>query len=743
MKERPWFNRLLSTYLPIFYLAVFSLLFASFMTINQMMSRDVSRSSESYARFMQQTLESSLQSIDRLAHGELQNNDDVKSFLYQRYEQDEGAEYLLEYRLSRRFKSLIVNESLIDSIYLYRIADDRIISNSLATSLDAFGDRAFAEKLAEMSSSNAWTGARSYKAYPSQTHAGNVVTLVKTGPLLAKTRGYLIVNVSVPALEKLVQSMNTQNMSFTSVYDVEGRLLVSSQEEPGSKEPIASASSDYLGWDIQHAISGHYHYSLLKSINDGWMPLGAAVIVVLSVIMVVAARRYTLPIDNAMTVLSRYFKIKSKELPDMVNAHPRFMDKAVDHLIELATQFNDVRQENSLFRRKQYFMELIGGGQGGDAADEQDRQPEGFPETLSRIRVAIVEIDKYASFCETYNSRDQYLIKYVIGGALKELAEERGIAVWHEWLDSGRLAVLAKEDEQPNEADGRVYSLCEQLRLWVDSHLDHTVTVGIGGIAEAPPDIPKSREQAEHALSCKAAAGCNKVIAAKSPEEEADQAAFGHLRTIRAIAESFKQRDPAWEERFVQWMEELKRQMYVRRDTVNMLHYMMYHMTQELSGMPSSYIRAWDEAAEEMNMALRQFESLDELKERCLRAMSGSMAAMEKLRSERSSQGIAKQAKEYVEGNYDCPELSLGLLSEQLGLHQSHLSRLFKDEFGENFVDYVTRIRVEKAKSLLQETDHPIQEIAGTVGYLHYYSFNRAFKRLAGVTPSEYRKHAN
>ncbi|WKL03578.1 helix-turn-helix transcriptional regulator [Paenibacillus amylolyticus] len=65
------------------------------------------------------------------------------------------------------------------------------------------------------------------------------------------------------------------------------------------------------------------------------------------------------------------------------------------------------------------------------------------------------------------------------------------------------------------------------------------------------------------------------------------------------------------------------------------------------------------------------------------------------------------------------------------------LSKAFKQVSGINFIDYLTRVRMDAAKQLLRETTMKINDVAAAVGYQHSY-FNRIFKKQEGVTPSQY-----
>ncbi|MFB9277847.1 helix-turn-helix domain-containing protein [Cohnella cellulosilytica] len=84
-------------------------------------------------------------------------------------------------------------------------------------------------------------------------------------------------------------------------------------------------------------------------------------------------------------------------------------------------------------------------------------------------------------------------------------------------------------------------------------------------------------------------------------------------------------------------------------------------------------------------------------------------------------------------------ELSLERCADQFGTSAYTLSRAFKQITGITFIDYLTHLRLEKAKTALRETDGKINDIAIGVGYQHTY-FNRIFKKYEGITPSQYRE---
>ena len=69
-----------------------------------------------------------------------------------------------------------------------------------------------------------------------------------------------------------------------------------------------------------------------------------------------------------------------------------------------------------------------------------------------------------------------------------------------------------------------------------------------------------------------------------------------------------------------------------------------------------------------------------------------------------------------------------------------YFSKVFKEECGLNFIEYLTNIRIDKAKELLEKSNLSIKEICVSCGYTDPNYFSRSFKKNVGVTPTEYKE---
>jgi AraC-like DNA-binding protein len=99
---------------------------------------------------------------------------------------------------------------------------------------------------------------------------------------------------------------------------------------------------------------------------------------------------------------------------------------------------------------------------------------------------------------------------------------------------------------------------------------------------------------------------------------------------------------------------------------------------------------------------------------------------------------LIKRAKEYV-ASHLADRIKLGDIARVLNMSLFHFCHTFKQATGQTFVQYLSRVRVDRAKMLLRSNGLRISEIAYEVGFQTLTHFNRTFRKLAGCSPSGYR----
>lgn len=128
----------------------------------------------------------------------------------------------------------------------------------------------------------------------------------------------------------------------------------------------------------------------------------------------------------------------------------------------------------------------------------------------------------------------------------------------------------------------------------------------------------------------------------------------------------------------------------------------------------------------------------EELRHWYLRKIGDACRSMNQIKEEKETSLVGK-AKLYIQQNFN-KELSLEDVSRYIDLSAYYFSKLFKDETGQTFVEYLTELRVGHAKEMLRNPSVSIKEICIEAGYSDPNYFSRIFKKVTGMTPTEFRE---
>ena len=135
---------------------------------------------------------------------------------------------------------------------------------------------------------------------------------------------------------------------------------------------------------------------------------------------------------------------------------------------------------------------------------------------------------------------------------------------------------------------------------------------------------------------------------------------------------------------------------------------------------------------------IMELETKEEIRKWFTGKIMNACRNVQNKREERSSD-IIRNAKKYIEDHYD-KDISLDDVSRVVNISPYYFSKVFKEESGLNFIEYLTNIRIDKAKELLENSNLSIKEICVSCGYTDPNYFSRSFKKNVGVTPTEYKE---
>jgi two-component system response regulator YesN len=174
-------------------------------------------------------------------------------------------------------------------------------------------------------------------------------------------------------------------------------------------------------------------------------------------------------------------------------------------------------------------------------------------------------------------------------------------------------------------------------------------------------------------------------------------------------------------------------------------HILVYFVLGEIIVAASKIVEALDGELRTIAPFSLDQEALSEItlsREIFFEKIRALLAAVIEYRDARAGgryQSVIVKAKEYIDRNFASGDISLYSTASHVGISPNHLSTVFAQETGENFIDYLTRVRMEKAKRLLKNTGMKSSDIAYETGFNDPHYFSYIFKKNVGLSPREYR----
>lgn len=186
--------------------------------------------------------------------------------------------------------------------------------------------------------------------------------------------------------------------------------------------------------------------------------------------------------------------------------------------------------------------------------------------------------------------------------------------------------------------------------------------------------------------------------------------------------------------RFFDWMEENYGE-YMMDVKLKALEFVLWaeHISYENGGRVYHF-----RSRQDYLPTLLGLSSLEEVRKWFVDKMGGACRCIAVKREEQSV-SVVERARKFIDGHYH-KDISLDDVSREVEISPYYFSKIFKEETGKNFIEYVTEIRMNRAKELLLGTDLSMKEICSQIGYADPNYFSRIFKKNTGITPTEYKE---
>lgn len=725
--------------MPVFFIVVTFIFFVFFQMLNEQSRNEALHANKTLSMQAIRLIDSSLKAIDNMVMLEIINSPELSKF----YNDPKGSNDYINIQVYNKLQGMLMSNPTIDSIYLVRFRDEIVLSSSTSDSLEHYSDAPFIKSyMASYSNAKQWTGVRDFQEFTVKG-SKHVVSLVRRAPFISGNEGLLVVNVATDSLGKMITDLYDPKASFIHIMDANRKDLLDTQIKTSNLKVFSRFVSSYTGWSYEGGLINGTWIRIVMNLYNVWFMVGILMIILGIVWMIYVTKKNYKPIEQIVARIRNYtlplIHVASKEgkFDEFT-----FIESALVGMIEQSNQFQREHMDDQILRKRYLFHQLIE----NEPPLSQDAWKEeaiklNLPEPSDRQIVVVIEIDKYASFCLNYTQRDQGLLKFALRSVIQEFAQKYEYDLLSEWTSAFQLSAIVDCRTDEKAAGENFHTFLENIRMWIEQNLKFTTVIGVGEFALSLEDIPKSYKNAREALKYKTMLGENRIIHFEQIISRGQIEVFSHLNAIRAIVYSFRLLEDDWRIKFDGLFDNIKEGLLTKDEIIQLMNYLTYYLGNEMSGMTKEFLELWENKGRpELSKSMESFQTLDEMRQRILKALDEFAAALKVIQDERNHAATIREVRKYIEVNFRNPNLSLDLLSEEFNIHAKYLSKLFKEETGHKFVDFLIDARMQYAKKQLSETSESVQDIAESTGYTNAISFSRVFKKVVGLSPSEYRE---
>lgn len=406
---------------------------------------------------------------------------------------------------------------------------------------------------------------------------------------------------------------------------------------------------------------------------------------------------------------------------------------------DLVRKYMEEMRENTEHEKQKFFEQMIAGNLSMADALETGKKYEMnlsagmynlllFRFTLGEENRKSGELLREAEYAiEKLTERLEYVFEF-----------QRGVEGW-------AFLLMADNEEQMSE---RVKELSKDLEEIMKNYSTIAYFGGIGQPVARLRELEESFREAERALAARFTMELNRIISVEDIRmaqnvdtlDDIENTSFGEIEKTRTMLEKFLNNGAEDEiDEFVdvyinELPEENLKSVLMRQYIIMDAYIVMMSFCEKIEGIEGEM----QAQSEELKNSMKTIQTLEEIKN-YIRMLLKKIIGVRDTISGRRYSDIIEIAKDQIRKTYMSDEISLNTIAAEVGMSPSYFSSIFSKEMGKTFVEYLTEIRMDRAKELLMCSSMKTSEIGYEVGYKDPHYFSYIFKKTQNCTPKEFR----
>ncbi len=424
--------------------------------------------------------------------------------------------------------------------------------------------------------------------------------------------------------------------------------------------------------------------------------------------------------------------ITKNELTEVLKDIKKSLDEKYDKSEQIKNLQNEFDENKKLITQMTLF-DILDGKLPSNILDETISKICDLPSDEKTFNSAVVEIKIDKEILKEHFDSNYLMFFYTITEFCKNELDNKGDFIVLKANDNKLVIICLNANEISN-----FETLYSQLIRNLNLVFGIDVIIGIGREYESTNDLKLSYEEANESLDYQLLDGSNRVIIYRESSfvhKVDERVIYANIeKIIDAIAQNDMKKVNKNLDIFfsVLGFYRVETSMF-RTYTINLVVKVFEH-----------FHKYFEEEETIIDFSLIDIivnsRSEDEIKENIVNSIKNISLKLEQNKKDERLE-IIREASAYLKNNYAQAYLDLSSLASNLHVSTSYLSREFKRIKGKTVIEYLTDIRMEKAKDLLKNTNKKVFEISMSVGYedANYFSYN--FRKHIGTSPLKYRKN--
>ena len=297
-----------------------------------------------------------------------------------------------------------------------------------------------------------------------------------------------------------------------------------------------------------------------------------------------------------------------------------------------------------------------------------------------------------------------------------------------------RIVCILKGSE-PNALKEDSYTCAQAVKYEVERNGPCLVAVGIGSIVSSIEKWPKSLADADVSKRYLNLTNRNQIISIQDINGGIPFAEINKLPTIEKLRYASMADMPAFVEEFLNSFDSKSLSSFIFVNYVFLdILVAASKIIEELKGDAKVVLSEYSNISSLLNTN-HSIENIEAL----LSSILGKVISFRDAAVGSKYNEVIIKAQQYIQEHYFEKDITLHSVAKEVSFSPNHFSTIFSQETGETFIAYVTKIRLEHAKTLLKTTNKRTSDIGYEVGYTDTHYFSYVFKKNVGMTPKEFK----